>query len=979
MEPSISIICQNDGIQIATQLAKLLTDQDFPVVGNFPSVSGSIETHAPKTLVNDQTALVVLIISEGWFTAERSPSVATIDPEALQRLFSLSTGAQNARIFPILASETLKETIANTWLRELQWYVDSTQTRNILLQQTEKLEAVGYFDDHLSAFDGVHSVIQAIEAASNVELSSKERASEKNVAYDVYTCRHKIRATSTVYIHLYRGVTLTNTAAYLNENPISDAAEIVFLLSRETGQKNLTDRIDNIKRAFRSENVMYLEDIVSQQIRTANDEAIWDVYSHHDNYFLEPQLRRNLVLDKSSVGSDFKKLVGWLESDSAGVTVIEGQGGIGKTWTMKELLGRIGSGDIGSLNNAKCSTIFIASTDVNRPGSTLNDVSGSFTLYDLYVAGVTGRIIQDTVVLPIAEEIFYNALKMGSIVVFVDGLDEVIARHRGNFDPENFFENLQNRMQGGSKAKVILSCRKLFFDQYEYSMKFPSIQTYEILAFDEMLRDTYFEDSLGLLKNKVGRAKKLSEELAILPDAKRYVPFVLSLIVEIMIEEADDPSTPEHDKFDDFFSDRLLQSEYSDRVIGQFCEREIKKVGDKHRSLTIDQQVGVFCGIAKVNEGESGKADKRVVRKLIRQATGLQSVGDLTDTFLSHPFLAVTQVDTNAIVDIRFDFMTEHFLMLDLAINLKSEQGSEHEFSILDILIFNKYCIANSTMCRNLALRLGDDADEFGLHVIGLQLTGERLIAQDLGENETDILSSGSAASQFSCSLISLIVSRLELDNNLSTTSLTKALINIFSSDGQTISQMAIMDGVHSGETRFRLDFRGLCFVECLFHSIDIWSCQFDQTTSFSRCRFIACDGVRSKDSGITGDTFDATCMFDEAFKRAFDVGQKKVVSAQEKIKSDITAFVSDFYTNGRYNTFTDDYIERHFNESNPTIRPKKMIQTFRKYGVLVPSEKKVTKGNWLMMSDHAKPSIERLITQGVVSGVLKKIATDFL
>ena len=66
----------------------------------------------------------------------------------------------------------------------------------------------------------------------------------------------------------------------------------------------------------------------------------------------------------------------------------------------------------------------------------------------------------------------------------------------------------------------------------------------------------------------------------------------------------------------------------------------------------------------------------------------------------------------------------------------------------------------------------------------------------------------------------------------------------------------------------------------------------------------------------------------------------------KKKIKSDITAFVSDFYSSGRYDVYTEDYIERHYNESNPAIKAKKMIQVFRRHGVLVSSDRKnISKG----------------------------------
>ena len=660
--------------------------------------------------------------------------------------------------------------------------------------------------------------------------------------------------------------------------------------------------------------------------------------------------------------------------------MVEGQGGIGKTWIMKELLGRIRSGNISFIKEIERSTIFIASTDVNRPGSSLNDISGSFTLYDLYVAAVSGRQTQGQTATPIEEETFYNALKIGNLVVFVDGLDEVIARRRGSFDPDLFFGNLQEMMKGGSNAKVIISCRTIFFDQFEYVMKFPSVQTYELLAFDKALRDRYLQDSLGTLPNKVNRARQISEELAVLPDTKRYVPFVLSLIVEIMIEEADDPASSVEGGFKNYFSERLLQSEYSDRVIGQFCEREIKKVGDKFRCLTVDQQVDVFCGLARMNEGDNGRADSKVVTKLIREATGLRSVGDLTDTFLSHPFLVVTKIGADSIVSIRFDFMTEQFLMLGLSEVLLADPNDEtepsHTLTVLDVLIFNKYCSANSIMCRGLSLRLGSDSDVFGLNIIGFHFTGERLIEQELEDSESNILKPGSAASQFSYSLISLIVAQMSLKGDLSTEALTKMLIDIFSSSDKTISRMAIIDGVHTGDRRFRLDFRGLTFVECLFHSIDIWSCQFDEASNFQRCRFISCDGIRSRDSGITENTFDMNCVFDEVFERVFAKGQTRVVDAQEKVKTDILSFVSDFYSSGRFEDFTEDYIAKHYSRTNPTVPIKKMIQAFKRNGVLVRNPRK-RDTYWHMVADDAKASIERLVTQGVLSGSLKKIAQD--
>ncbi len=970
MNPSVSIICQPDGLRAGTQIARLLAQNNLSLITNFPCDVDTVVSSKADTLVNEETALVVLLISAGWFHTRRASSGEALEAGTMNRIFSLATRGQSVRIYPIILEEELVSQIQTSWIGNLQWYLDTTQTRNQLLAIVGKLEELIDPEEAHSAFEGAASVIAAIESASAIELVSEERVPEDRVAYDVYSARHKFYQTEALYIHLFRGTTISKSATHIMANPriLECKGDIFFVLSHERRQTRLSDRIDNIKRALKTDKVRYIEDIVSQQISQVGLQAIDEASFVSDHYFLEPQLKRSLLPDNAD-GSEFERVVSWLESEDSGIVVIEGQGGIGKTWTMKELHRRIVRGEVSFRKKMSRKVIFISSTDINRPSSMLNDVSGNITLYDLYHASVSRAMMEakETILSP---ETFYNALAIGNIIVFVDGLDEVIARHRATFQPDAFFEDIQERLGTGSNGKIFISCRTLFFDHFEYVIRYPSVQSYELLAFDAPSREKYFRDSLGALTKTIETAVEMSDTLALIPEASRYVPFVLSLIVDILLEEADGGRAI---KFHDFSSEQLNPLDHSDRIIGQFCEREITKIGDPLRCMNVDQQVDLFSKIAVATEGKNGAPDGALITELVMSATGLRSVGDMVDAFLSHPFLSVVRVRGRAIVNLRFDFMKEHFLMLHLSRKLKSDTAID----VVDLSIFIKYCSERSAMCSGLVKRLNTSDDEFGLTIIDFHDAGERLITDHLTEDEGNILKPGSTSSEFSYSLITLVSEQQSQNNRVSAENFTFAIKDIFSTN-DTISRMAIIDTAHSDETGTRIDFRGLTFSECLFHSVDIWSCSFDEKSYFNRCRFISCDGVRSRDSGITEKTFDANCIFDDVFEKVFSAGQVRVDETQTKVRTDITSFVYIYYSGGVFVDFTEDYLAKHYARRNPSVQFRKMFRTFRKHEVIVLNAKKKDK-QWYMIAPSYQNAVERLISQGVFSGKLRDVAEDLI
>jgi hypothetical protein len=555
MKPSVSVICQVDGHSIAEEYATLVSSLDFSVLVNFPSVNGYPRAESPNALMSNQTAMVILIVSIAWFRRASHTTTFRVDPEVIQKMFSMSSELGNTRIFPVIIDDETQALIPSTWIGKLQWFRDSVETRNQLRSFVSQLDNLSTIDNSLTHFQGVMSAIKSIEPASDVAIVEQVKIRPENIAYDVYECRHRIHATSTFYVHLYRGISISSTSDHYKDNFKSKnpSSNEFIVMNHERGQVKLNDRKENVKRAFSNEKVSYIEDLISIQLKNVLGDLEIEGPKQVERAFLEPQIRSSNLSGTNVGGSDFEKLMSWLAADTAGVIVLEGQGGIGKTWTMNECRVRVLSGAVKFDRTMDRHVIFITSTDVNRPGSYLNDVKTHMTLYDLFVASERARLDKIDNRALLQRDTFYNALELGNIIVMVDGLDEIIARHRPKFDPSVFFSDLQVRMNGASNVKVIISCRKVFFDQFEFNTSFPSVQTYELLAFDERLRDEYFQRSLNGLHIKTAKAHALSDQIARLADG-RFVPFVLSLIVDMMKEEADGGVLSD---FKDFSSNQL--------------------------------------------------------------------------------------------------------------------------------------------------------------------------------------------------------------------------------------------------------------------------------------------------------------------------------------------------------------------------------------------------------------------------------------
>lgn len=967
MPPIITLLCQQGGHAQALDYAKLITNAGIPLIVNFPSVDGYTHTAEAHRLVNPRVGAVVLIVSADFFPPQSKTARLKLDNSVFQELMAFAERPSRARLFVIVTDDEAVRLIHGTWMSEIQWLRDNSLNREKVLAELTQLAAEASATEDISAFANIKSILADIEPGCVIEGIGSERSASEKVSYEVFKCRHKIKKQGgTYYVHLHRGVTIINTVRHIQKNypDVFASSDKFILLGIERGQTRLADRLDNIKTAFQTDNVEYIENIVSHLVVERMQATATSEIEVAGRRFIEPEVR--LGIGTGNQPSNYSRILDWLAGARPGVLVLVGQGGIGKTWAMMNLRQSIATRAMQFEKQVQRTVVFMPSVDIIRGLTQSRYQPDRITLYDLYRAS-RGMIDEEGIDHRLTKETFYNAVELGSLVVFVDGLDEVVARFRGRFNVPFFFDDLKSRMSGDSDGKVIISCRNIFFDQDEYRFSHPFVETYELLAFDEGRRYRYFEACFGDFAKRRNKAVELSDKIAKLPDGL-FLPFVLDMIKDLLLDKAEDVSV---DEVEQFQSAVLNAGDPYDRIVGQFCHRETVKTSDPVRELSVDEQVGIFCLIARRLEGLKGQVDRGSLEAIISTYLLKKDVSGYVEQLRTHPFVSQEIFQARGVIDFRFDFMPEYFLMLDTYIGLSSDRV----ISESDVRVLNKFCGMNSLFSRGVAGRLGLNASDFRFKLIELYDRGREVILTSFAPEDSEILRPDSALAQFSFALLSLLVAFEGRDGATVGVGFTEAIREVFG-EGNRLEGLAILDGFIREEERLRLDFRGLAVDGCLFQAFDLWDCTFDAQSVFTRCRFVACSGIYSKSTGVQHANFRSDCIFDADFEKVYAAINKKIATTEAQNIEAVRSFVWEFYRGGGFIRLKRHVVESKYGSANNYVPFKTMYALMKRRGII---EELSTQKQFVdvRVCRSAISACEKLITQGVLSSPLKELAIE--
>lgn len=717
----------------------------------------------------------------------------------------------------------LKEIVASIKLhnypnKDLSIYkvVELFKLKNFPLANIERTHALNNYSE------GLHFEFYRLRGEYNVPINF--------VYYSSYTTQRK-------------------TFEYLKDNNILDPKTQTIVLTEQLNKKKGVidkSRIEKIfKRYIDNIEVYYLEEFALKKLYSdLFDPDIFHQGSFNIKNFVKPYTN---LSDEKTADLLLKE---WYKNKQDPILIMKGTGGIGKTTVLKYFLDYL-------YKREKVNILFINSHEL------INDIMRNPSIEDIF--DFYQIIAQKyNITKQFDKKMLELSIDNGSLVIALDGIDEVIEKVGRNFNIQNFINAIfTNYSEHLEKTKVLITCRDYFWDKTSFDYE---ISTMDLEPFDDKLAETYFTIHFKEKNGKVRKAMDLAEEFAL--NEKTYIPYILDMIAENLLDDMVSSNL----KSDVLFPKDII----NDYLVGKVCEREITKL----ENLEIDTQIHVFMFMAAEFNGVLHKDQFKKIPEQIKETIGKKNI---VQTFQAHPLLFF---DKNTdILKFRYDFFNDYFKNIYLALFLISLNFDKINITIIEILI--QHITYDNSFVKLLIFRL---------NVIGQDKLKEAIwafLAGDLGK--IDYIDSNKKR-QLASSLFTL---QLAMNKSFSVEQRTDLLKELFETKANHIENLSLINLHTNGRNKPIFDFSGLKFSNCFFENYEYFcECRFDENTYFSDTEFIAPlfrDGIKPKINFKNIDT--STCVTQgiiEILKKE-EISQK---TKDSKTRCDLLKIIKFFWSN---------------------------------------------------------------------------------
>lgn len=241
------------------------------------------------------------------------------------------------------------------------------------------------------------------------------------------------------------------------------------------------------------------------------------------------------------------------------ISVVLGQGGVGKTTFCLGLVNLINA-----VNTYPKRVLLITKSDVVK-GITNDAVSSISDLYNVYVRGLSG---QSQV---ITQQGFKLALSSGSLVVIIDGIDEIESALADKFDLAAFAESISELNSSLHSCRVLVTSRDVNVGRLE---ALGNADIVYLKGFRETDIDTFLRKDEQTLKDNL---RKLFQRIK--NDAGFVNPYLLHVARQFLANGAAETPVP-------IETNKLNLTEPFDYILARCIQRELEK---QSLSISIDE------------------------------------------------------------------------------------------------------------------------------------------------------------------------------------------------------------------------------------------------------------------------------------------------------------------------------------------------------------------------------------------------------
>jgi len=774
------------------------------------------------------------------------------------------------------------------------------------------------------------------------DYPKKEKNWKEDIVYEVYKLSDGLGVFKE-FIYIHSSANQGKTVGDIRKNRYVDDLSRSIVLTDRPNIKDVEKRKENIKQSFGTNYVYFIDEFGYEFLYK-------DCILPYQKFNLPVYVDGLYDSDDKKDLSAIDRLKKWFHSENEPLFVVNGHGGIGKTTLAKQFLDHIYD------NSTESGILFIESKEII--GELSRNAGKHSKINDVYHFYKAQLALNDDESTSFSRDLLKLSMDNGSLIIVLDGIDEVIAKLGDIFDVDSFISSIFEEYSSDlNRTKVLITCRDHFWNEVGKKILLPEIT---LKAFNEDLAKEFFRQCLlddqrrnirtidGLPvadQKKIAKAMEFAKSLAVEDTCqdlakKVYIPFLLDMIGYLTKLKADDLSD-----YDNISSSFLLGNNHTDFLIAKVCNREIKKL----ESLGLDDQIRLFMGIATNKENGTSLYD---IKSVLTSIIGSKADDSLIEKIKGHPLLNCT--DNN--IYFRYDVFNVYFKTLYLVDFFRRKDINEiDEKSCRIIRGYLKYDSSfTDAICERLTY--DDDILIFCIQII------ESVVDRKELDHEMII-------SSITALLLILMNKSSGCQSNI--TSRTELIEKIFSTNGKLVG-MCLVDIFGASDVKPTFDFRDKVLKDCTFSNYEyFWECSMNENTRFEKSYFKNIDPRSGVNYKVYDNMFAKDCNT-SAIQHLINIKEEENITNKKQIIDDLVKIFRLFYERGNFYPKKQAHIRSKVFAAKllPSLLERKVIVDFK-------DPEKATLVQYIV--DNKYKSVINYIEQGIQSLELIRLADELV
>ena len=637
----------------------------------------------------------------------------------------------------------------------------------------------------------------------------------------------------------------------------------------KTGLENLIKKLnygDEVK-------FFYLDDLLSMTLLKRDLKEKNSVFG---DFFIEPTYET--LENEENKNSAINLLSNWTNKEIP-LSVVLGEGGIGKTLLLKNFINTINKDETSKIA-LYIDANSIASKFLDSIDDVRNDLSNFSNLLKLYYTDIVKN--EQTEILRTDNKLIDILVSSGNLIVIIDGLDEIASTLKEKFRLEEFINSIFEINKILGYTKIIISSRTTYWKSNFKENR--SLNLVTIKGFSEENVKEYFTKFFkGNDDVKYSLAMKELQESPF-KDNGYYWPFPVYLI-------ADEINSDNYEKFNKDIQSQYIENKNNKNefLIARMLMRDKKR----HKlSIEIDEFLDIFSEIIFEHNGVMHK----------------NNMQDYIETMLPESSLSLEILDHNPLLRRNgdnyeiIDFLSDSFILIFLINSIKL-----NDFSIKKAKIFARYYNGENKLIKIIKAKSTASNIEKYLKMI--------LVEYQKNDENKRILENA----------ISTLLYILFESSKEDIEEKTKIISKIFHSE-YGISNLFIIGKFYP------LNFENKRVYNSKFKNyIGFMNSKINKDTRFIGCEILFDKVPEKKKQDLTDETFD-TCILSDNLNLLLKTKDTREVH-KEKIKRDILILVRNFFKRGRHEHQAEADVSF---DTRSSIKFKRLLKSFKDYGIMI-------------------------------------------